>query len=300
MSKETTFKISEVFMSLEGEALYQGHPTVYIRNALCNFSCPHFNNPNKEVNAKGYAPLTFNPKEYTSILDMPMISMGCDSQYAVNPEFSHVWKQLTTDELITELEAILPNNQWQYASGKKVICSITGGEPTMQWKAIVQLLQHPRFQPCDHIIYETNAAVPLNLDFIVAINQWLDDNPNRKWTWSNSPKLSSSGEKWEKAIRPEIVRKQHVVSGKYNNQVDQYFKFVAGFDENDYAEIAKAMNEYYAAETPRTASVYVMPMSCTLEQQNEVARFVADKCMNLGYVLCYRVHSAVWGNVVGT
>jgi len=57
------FEWSQVFMSIEGEGPFSGHPTVYVRFARCNFKCPGFNNPTNCVDNKGYACLPFDPKD---------------------------------------------------------------------------------------------------------------------------------------------------------------------------------------------------------------------------------------------
>lgn len=293
-------EVSEIFMSLEGEGPHTAHPTAYVRFARCQFTCAGFNNLNGERDDKGYAPVSFDPANYTSIHDIPLITKGCDSQYAVNPAFAHMWEKLTIDEIAERLVAILPHNSWVHpTSGLPVILSLTGGEPTLLWKRLPELLNHPLLESCKHVLIETNAGVPIKWKFVEDINQWLHKDPTRKWTWSNSPKLSASGEKWEDAIKPNVAAMQRAVMVN-PGQVEQYFKFVCGPIERDFDEVAKAMEEYYAADIPRTASVWVMPEACTQEQQQAIDQEVAMMCMDRGYLFCYRFQNALWGNGVGT
>lgn len=295
-------EISEIFMSLEGEGPFTQHPTVYIRFGRCNFQCPHFNNHNKETTEKGYAPLGFDPKAFKSIHDIPLIKSGCDSQYAVNPAFAHMWEKMTTDELVDRLIDLLPQKSWVHpVTGLPVILSLTGGEPTLKWKFIPEILNHPKMAECRHVLVETNCAVPFKREFTQNISQWLNADKSRIWTWSNSPKLVASGEKWEEAIRPEIASMQREIIGdSTRNRVNQYFKFVVGPRDEDFAEVEKAMAEYHAIGIPKTAPIWIMPEACTQEQQQQIDQAVAKICMDKGYMFCYRFQNALWGNGVGT
>src|SRR5208282_1314420 len=103
------YEWSEVFLSIEGEARYSGHPTIYIRFARCNFQCKGFNNPTNDVEPDGYATLmdpkgtVFEPKNYKTLQEIPLIHKGCDSQYAVNPKFAHMWHKGDEKELAAEV-----------------------------------------------------------------------------------------------------------------------------------------------------------------------------------------------------
>lgn len=294
-------EISEIFLSLEGEAQFNSYPTAYIRFGRCNFKCPHFNNHDRVTTDEGYAPLGFNPKDYKTIHEIPLLTMGCDSQYAVNPAFSHMWNKWTTDELVDNLIDLLPAKSWVHpVTGLPVILSLTGGEPTLRWKFIPDILNHPKMKDCRHVLIETNCAVPFKDSFIDEIAAWLNEDERRMWTWSNSPKLWKSGEVWEDAIKPEIAARQLSLKGKTKNVVNQYFKFVTSAEDHDFDEAAKAMAAYHAAGIPEHAPVWIMPEACTQEQQQEIDQKVALKCMERGYIFCYRFQNALWGNGVGT
>jgi organic radical activating enzyme len=297
------FEVNEVFMSLEGEAAFTNYPTVYIRFSRCNFKCPKFNNSvDPQIEPSGYATLDFDPKQYTKLTDMPMISRGCDSQYAVNPLFSHTWEKWTTDRLVDEVINLLPHKAWKHpVTGLPVILSITGGEPTLRWKFIPEILNHPKMAGCTHVLVETNCAVPFKREFTMNVSQWLSQNPERQWTWSNSPKLSASGEEWAEAIRPEIASMQRELIGDATrDRVNQYFKFVVGPRDSDFAEVAAAMEEYYQGGVPRDVPIWIMPEACLEEQQQAIAQQVATMCMDKGYLFCPRAHVTLWGNVCGT
>lgn len=294
------FEVSEVFMSLEGEAQFTFHPTAYIRFARCNFSCPLFNNPEKEITKTGYAPLDFDPADYKRLEDIPLIHKGCDSQYAVNPIFAHMWKKYDANQLVDELLAVVPGRRLVYPTGLPVIVSLTGGEPTLKWKFLPEVMFHEKMVDCRHFLVETNCAVPFKVEFIENIFRWLEEDERRIWTWSNSPKLNSSGESRKQAIRPEIALMQSSLLTAFPKRVNQYFKFVVDGSETDYNEVREVMEIYYQAGLSRATPIWIMPQACTQEQQVEISRSVARRCMTEGWLYSHRVQNDLWGNGVGT
>lgn len=295
-------EISEIFLSLEGEGPFTAHPTVYIRFGRCNFKCPDFNNHNRVHTEKGYAPLSFVPADYNKLTEIPLITQGCDSQYAVNPAFAHMWEKLTTDEVVDRIIDMIPHKSWTHPkTGLPVILSLTGGEPTLKWKFIPDILNHPKMADCKHVLVETNCAVPFKREFTMNISQWLIADNSRTWTWSNSPKLIASGEVWDEAIRPEIaVLQREVMGDQTRGRVNQYFKFVVGPRTGDFDEVKKAMEEYFAAGIPRNTPIWIMPEACIEEQQQAIAQQVAKMCMDEGMLYCHRFQNTLWGNGPGT
>jgi organic radical activating enzyme len=208
-----------------------------------------------------------------------------------------MWKKSDEHELANEILNLLPNRSFTLPTGRGVIFSITGGEPTLRAKFLPELFNAVELEGCKHILIETNCAVPLKREFIMEINSWLAADKCRKWTWSNSPKLSVSGEAWEDAIRPDIAAMQ-VFSG--TKGMEQYFKFVCGPNDKDFDEVAAAMEEYFAVGISRDTEVYVMPTACTEEQQQQVSSGVAKMCMSRGYIYCHRIQNSAFGNGTGT
>ncbi len=318
------YEWSEVFMSIEGEARYSGHPTVYIRFARCNFQCRGFNNPDNNIEPDGYATLSYDPndrygdikwdpKDYKTLESIPLIHKGCDSQYAVNHKFFHMWHKGDENVLAAEVIKVLPHNRFENPiTGKRVILSLTGGEPTIRikfWLPILEILYQHGLRS---ILIETNCAAPLRDKDLAELYSTVgklcinaEPNDPFKIIWSNSPKLISSGETWKDAIRPEIalkqIKAQEILEQPWPGLVnEQYFKFVCGPNEQDFYEVKKAMNEYYEAGIPRSADVYIMPVACTEEQQQEIASKVAKMCIDKGYIYCHRLQNSVFGNGVGT
>jgi 6-pyruvoyltetrahydropterin 2'-reductase len=294
------FEWVETFVSIEGEATHSGTPTVYVRFTKCNFECRGFHNPEmKEITNEV---LGFDPANYIHILELPPIQIGCDSIYAWDDRFKHMWKKGDTDALIDELEALLPGGKWVHpVTHQPVIFSLTGGEPTLRAKFLPELLNHPRMAECRHVLVETNCSVPLTDKFITAVAEWMNADPRRKWTWSNSPKLACSGEKHDKAIRPDIALKQFDLFHKATNtwNVEQYFKFVVDGSDESFDEVERVMAEYWAAGIPKETQIHCMPMACVEAQQQKIAQITADKCIERGMRYCHRVHATVYENAIG-
>lgn len=290
----STLTWTQIFKNLEGEGPHSGYPTIYIRLSKCNFKCSGFNNPTNNITSKGYATLDFDPTTKSTLMDIEPISVGCDTQYAVNPDFKHIWRTGTSEELATETVDLLPNKTWIHPkSGIPFMLSITGGEPTLQHKNIPALLNTKQFDTLQHVLFETNCAVPLPDKFIQELNDWTNAKPNRLITWSNSPKLSSSGERWDRAINPKVANQQNKVL-----KSNQYFKFVCPPKQQAFDEVQKAMQQYWDAGIPKTHNIFVMPECCTEEQQVSVMTEVADMCIENGVIYCHRIHNTVYANAI--
>jgi organic radical activating enzyme len=301
------YEWSEVFMSIEGEAKYSGHPTVYVRFAKCNFQCRGFNNPtNRDTTAIDM--LGFDPAKFDNIYSIPLITRGCDSIYSWDTKFEHMWKKGDEVNLTDEVLKVLPYNTFTNPGSKqRIILSLTGGEPTLRLKFWIPLLDLLYEYGMRHILVETNCAVPLKNTHVDALYDWKSAKDIHaagypiKITWSNSPKLSISGEKHEEAIRPEIAVAQMTWKQMpITYDVEQYFKFVCGPDEKDFDEVSSVMQEYYAGGVDPQVPVYIMPEACTEEQQQSISAKVAHMCMQRGFIYCHRIQNSVFGNGVGT
>lgn len=301
------YEWSEVFMSIEGEAKYSGHPTVYVRFAKCNFQCRGFNNPTNR-DTTSIAVLGFDPAKYNDIYSIPLVTEGCDSIYSWDPKFEHMWKKGDEVSLTDEVVKVLPHNTFVNPFSKqRIILSLTGGEPTLRLKFWIPLLDLLYEYGMRHILIETNCAVPLKNTHVDALYDWKSMKDTHaagypiKITWSNSPKLSISGEKHEEAIRPEIAVAQMTWKQMpITYDVEQYFKFVCGPDEKDFDEVSSVMQEYYAGGVDPQVPVYIMPEACTEEQQQSISARVAHMCMQRGFIYCHRIQNSVFGNGVGT
>ena len=287
MAKITT---SELFYSPQGEGPLTGRPQVWVRVSKCNFECQGFNNPDK-VNTLTNEGLGFDPTKYKTLKSLPPITVGCDSIYSWDDRFKHLWSTWTEEELADELLKYTPTGKWTSNIG----LTFTGGEPTSRMKVLCNLIHLPQFKDLKTITFETNCSVPLMDKHMDRLSEWTMGGPNRMLVWSNSPKLSITGEPWEKAINPAVAAKQRDVANSY-----QYFKFVVDNTDETFAEVDKAMAEYYAGGTPDTAEIWIMPVGGILEQQQEIDRAITERTIARGWNVSWRAHIYVFGNELGT
>ena len=151
----------------------------------------------------------------------------------------------------------------------------------------------------DNITFETNGTQELDEKFIEYIEHWHTtwrgttetDHQEyigrfREMQFSVSPKLSVSGEKWEEAIKPEII-------AQYQQYGVTYLKFVVETPA-DFFEVNQAVGEYRNAGF--MGDVYVMPVGGTTEGYDVNKLRIAEECLRQGYYYSPRLHVDLWGN----
>ena len=193
---------------------------------------------------------------------------------------------IETTDLVGQMLALTPNKHWVQENGNDVHLVITGGEPLLGWqRAYQELLDHPDMADLKNITFETNGTQTLQPKFIDYLLNWSEIAGNEV-TFSVSPKLSASGEAWEEAIRPEIVR-------MYQDYGFTYLKFVVETEQH-FTEVDRAVAQYRAVGF--NGPVYVMPQGgvVTPYAQNRVK--VADWALTKGYNYSPRLHVDLWGN----
>jgi organic radical activating enzyme len=240
-------KIAELFYSIQGEGRYMGVPSVFLRTFGCNFKCAGFGMPRGELSIEadelGQVAHMFNKYE-----DLPLVSTGCDSYASWHPDFKDLSPMLTSDAIVHRIMEILPHRRWE---DEHLV--ITGGEPLLGWqRAYPELLDHPSMDRLKEITFETNGTQKLTPEFKNYLSAWAGhtDDHKREITFSVSAKLPCSGEKWEEAIKPEVVC-------EYEQVGTAYLKFVIA-TEQDFEDAQRATEEYRAAGF--TGHVYLMPV----------------------------------------
>jgi organic radical activating enzyme len=221
--------------------------------------------------------------------DLPIIHTGCDTYASIYPEFKHLVHDATIDEVVEHLLSLTPEGKWTMDNGQDVHLILTGGEPLLAWQRLyISLFEHPRMKDLKNVTFETNTTQHLHDDFF----KYLNDNDDITVTWSCSPKLSSSGESWEDAIKPNVAASYQLVDFS-----DLYLKFVVA-DRADIDEAGRAVQQYRDAgvECP----VYLMPMGGRSEEYNLNVQEVADICMERGWRFTPRLHISLFGNAWGT
>lgn len=278
-------KISELFYSAQGEGRFVGVPSVFLRTFGCNFTCAGFGCKPGEKSTEADE-VAKNISLYKDFASLPLVNTGCDSYASWHPAFKDLSPTVETGTLVDQMLDLTPNKHWVQDNGNDVHLVITGGEPLLGWqRAYTELLSHPRMGDLRNITFETNGTQTLQSRFIDYLLEWSDIAGNEV-TFSVSPKLSASGEAWDEAIRPEIVR-------MYQDYGFTYLKFVVETEQH-FAEVDRAVGQYRAVGF--NGPVYVMPQGgvVTPYAQNRVK--IADWALSKGYNYSPRLHVDLWGN----
>ena len=287
-------KISELFYSAQGEGRFVGVPSVFLRTYGCNFTCSGFGCLPGEKSTEADE-VAKNIHLYKDFLSLPLVNTGCDSYASWHPAFKELSPTKETSVLVDEMLALTPNNKWVQDNGNDVHLVITGGEPLLGWqRAYQELLSHERMQDLRNITFETNGTQTLQGKFIDYLLEWGDIAGNQV-TFSVSPKLSASGEKWEEAIRPDVVK-------SYFTQIPfaadySYFKFVVS-TQQDVQDALKAKKEYEDAGID--IPVYLMPVGGVNSVYEMNERQVADFCRDNGLRFSPRIQVPLYKNAWGT
>lgn len=277
-------KVAELFYSIQGEGRYMGVPSVFLRTFGCNFTCSGFGMPKGE---KSQQHLQIVPENYTKYSDLPLVSTGCDSYASWDPRFKHLSPVLETDVIAESIMSMLPHGKW----GEEHLV-ITGGEPLLGWqRSYPDLLSHPKMIDLKELTFETNGTQELTSEFRKFLETSFDAKGNYDClTFSVSPKLSISGEKWEDAIKPDVIM-------QYAHIGFTYLKFVVA-TKYDVAEAEQAISEYRNAGFD--GPVYLMPCGGEEELYNMNKTQVAELAMKLGLRYSDRLQIPLFKNAWGT
>ena len=283
-------KVAELFYSLQGEGQYLGTPSIFLRVFGCNFKCAGFSMPRGSLSNER---LSVDPEQYTDYNSLPLVHTGCDSYASWDPRFKHLSPMMEISDIVDKMQGLLPDGK--FGPDKHLI--LTGGEPLLGWqRAYTELFEElaERNMELSHITFETNGTQKLKDEFI----EWLDSNPYYpalNITFSVSSKLPSSGEKWEDAIKPDVVQQY------YHHSALTYFKWVVS-NQDDYEDVLKAIDDYSKVIDVGMMNIpiYLMPAGGTTMHYNDNEKWVAELAMKHGWRYTPRLQVQLWKNAWGT
>lgn len=284
---------SEVFRSIQGEGPYTGRPTIWVRFFTCNLQCDGFGQEDPMDPSTYDLPYQkIDVTDITRLEDLPVFEKGCDSSYSWSKKFKHLQHNCTAEELVDQLEAMLPNGAWKGWG----LC-FTGGEPLLKrnQKQVIEIIseidRRSKINSPDYLTFETNGTQPLTAELNRAISEF-------PIVMSISPKLQSvSGELPSKAIKIDVL------ADHLNSYDITYLKFVCDDSDQCWSEmnaIIDALRPYLTWHPNINEEIWVMPVGATKEGQEDIAARVADRALDHGYNVSARVHTYIWGNQIGT
>ena len=279
-------KVAELFYSIQGEGRYMGVPSVFLRTFGCNFKCEGFGMPKGELSDERNV-IALKVDGIGSYNSLPLVSTGCDSYASWDPRFKHLSPVLSTDSIANTIMDMLPHKRWE---DEHLV--ITGGEPLLGWqRAYPELLENPNMQALAELTFETNGTQKLDPAFYeYMMMEWVMERGYETLTFSVSPKLSVSGEKWDEAICPDVV-------AEYSSLGYTYLKFVVA-SQDDIDEAQQAVDEYRKAGF--VGPVYVMPVGGVESVYNMNSRNVAEFAIKKGWRYSDRLQVPLFKNEWGT
>lgn len=280
-------RVTEVFYSIQGEGLYTGTPSVFLRLFGCNFRCKKFSLP-KDTKIGKYNPeveeiIKDGLDKYEKLEDLPLVNTGCDTYTSIYPEFKKFAKDYTIEELAEKIVSLIPGKKFT----QNIHLILTGGEPLLGKQRQNNIKELINFLSINHglesVTFETNGTQPIHVDGWGPL----------EIVYSVSAKLPCSGEKWEDAIKPEIVETylNHYKDSLFSKL---YLKFVVA-DEQDIEDAQRAIEEFGTGHV-----VYMMPIGGTDIGYNKNKDRVAQLCLEKGYRFSQRLHIDLFGNRWGT
>lgn len=292
-------KVSELFYSIQGEGRYMGVPSVFLRTFGCNFTCGGFGMPKGELSTERDA-VAVKVTDYNSYKELPLVSTGCDSYASWDVRFKHLSPLVEVKELVYNIINLLPKKWPTFGWGDEHLV-ITGGEPLLGWqRSYPELLDHDEMRALKELTFETNGTQKLHDDLVAFLQYWkkdqyvhtgvLKDRGYDSLTFSVSPKLSPSGEKYEDAIKPEII-------AQYEDIGYTYLKFVVS-KETETEEIWTAVEDYRAAGF--RGPIYLMPVGGVEQVYSMNNRDVANLAMKMGFRYSDRLQVPLFKNAWGT
>ena len=283
MNEFEKLTVNEIFVSIQGEGLYAGVPSIFMRLTGCNLYC-----------------------SWKGLMGTSM----CDSLYASHPKDR---KKEIRYKTVSEVYDAIMEIRKQYPNVKSLV--VTGGEPLLQRGGLLKLFE--RLGRDLLISFETNGTLPpfTHIDYkkynIDSYNFNID-------LYTISPKLKSSCY-FEGSTLPEVIQKYHVahrinnenlIKFIRNDENDFMFKFVVSTEEDieEIKDIFKRIVKWYEDfDYDRLENVkkrlvnqtYIMPCGETDEKLQKSRELCVKACLENGWSYTDRLHIIIWGNKRG-
>lgn len=279
--KIRTAWVTEIFESIQGEGLRVGNPSIFIRLFGCNLTCAGFGMPVGEKS-------TFNDDvaerhkliPFKSIDDLPLTPTGCDSYIAWDRRFRTLSVKYTSIDLANEIIKMIGN--------RKIDIVFTGGEPLLHQEFIGDVLTElSKTVVFLNVTFETNGTVEIKDEDVDTLRQL-----PYEYTFSISPKLSSSGE--QKSVTYNLDAIESIIYFDNSFSKDVYLKFVV--DPSRTEDMICEIQDYIDEMDLHHYDVYLMSVGGTYDEYIKNAPQVAKIAMETGYKYSPRLHIDLFKN----
>ena len=228
-----------------------------------------------------------DPDKFEKYEDLPLVSTGCDSCASWDPRFKKLSPVYTTEQLVEKIVQMLPGGKFT----RDIHLILTGGEPLLGWqRGFPELLDKLKQYDLSHVTFETNGTQDLTDEMY---NYIINNRRDIEFFFSVSAKLTVSGEKWEEAIKPQVVTQYISATGEDNVT----FKFVVATNE-DLEDVARAVSEYKQGGID--IPVYLMPVGGIDSVYFFNNKTVAELALKNGYRYSPRLQVDLWKNAWAT
>ena len=220
-------RYSEIFYSVQGEGRFVGVPSVFFRVFGCNFNCHGFGqgrDKSKWLKPEEMPYMTQDLSHIKHVRDLPVVEIGCDASASWASRYKHLVSWDSVEKIAQDCTNYTPGKKWTNDNGTDIHFILTGGEPMLWQRETQELLKQPQFNDLQNLTVETNCTQFFKADFYRFLQGLVAGDYTKNpvhVTWSTSPKLSISGEKWEKAIKPDVAYQYSQIPNSH-----LYFKFV--------------------------------------------------------------------------
>lgn len=250
-----TIVIAEQFFSIQGEGATMGVPAFFLRLTGCNLMC---GGKGTEKDQQLHDGATWR----------------CDTIEVWQKGSSKDYEQIFTD---WSNESAMPIRE--LLSKREAHIVITGGEPLLQQKALLDFLEwlRDRISSGAYIEIETNGTrVPS-----FHLNEFIEQ-------YNVSPKLSNSG-------MPAELRINNEAMNFFARQSNAWFKFVIS-GENDLVEVMEDFVKPFRLDPRR---VYLMPAASDRDDLTRISADVAALCKREALRFSSRLQLAIFNQKTG-